>query len=97
VRFRWHDDPLIISELAHEAKRTVLAPPLPARVRPAWALLDVAAVAVLPRKVRHLYGLSWWPTDAGLVRAAATSVFGLLRLISPGPPPLRAARERLAA
>jgi uncharacterized protein (DUF2236 family) len=97
LRVYFRDRTLIVSDLAHEAKRTVLAPPLPARVRPAWAMLDVAAVAVLPRKVRNLYGLSWWPTDVGLVRMAATSVFGALRLISPGPPPLRAARERLAA
>ena len=97
LRVYFRDRPLVISDVAHEAKRTVLAPPLPARIRPAWALLDVAAVAVLPRRVRDLYGLSWWPISAGPVRAAATSVFGVLRMISPGPPQLRAARERLAA
>ncbi|MDQ6783397.1 MAG: DUF2236 domain-containing protein [Actinomycetota bacterium] len=97
LRVYLRDRPLVVSDVAHEAKRTVLSPPLPARVRPAWALLDVAAVAVLPRRVRDLYGLSWWPTSAGPVRAAATSAFSVLRMISPGPPELRAARERLAA
>ena len=33
--------PLVVSALAHEAKRAVLAPPLPARIRPLWALVDV--------------------------------------------------------
>ena len=97
LRVYLRDRRLVISDVAHEAKRTVLAPPLPARVRPAWAMLDVAAVAVLPRKVRELYGLTWWPTSAGPVRAAASSAFGVLRMISPGPPQLRAARQRLAA
>ncbi|MDQ6839757.1 MAG: DUF2236 domain-containing protein [Actinomycetota bacterium] len=97
LRVYFRDRPLVISEVAHEAKRTVLAPPLPARVRPAWALLDVAAVALLPKKVRDLYGLTWWPTSVGPVRAAASSAFSVLRAVSPGPPELRAARERLAA
>lgn len=97
LRVYFRDRPLVISELAHEAKRTVLAPPLPVQFRPVWALLDVAAVAVLPRRVRQLYGLSWWPPSAGPVQAAAVSAFGVLRLVSPGPPALRLARERLAA
>lgn len=88
---------LVASELTEEAKRAVLAPPLPPKLRPAWTLLDVATVAILPSQVRRLYGLAWFPPAGAAVRAAATSTFGVLRWVSPGPPELRAARERLAA
>lgn len=89
--------PLLASALTREARQTVLNPPLPLRLRPAWGLLDVATVALLPARVRRLYGLVWFPPADTAVRAAATSLFGVLRWVSPGPPQLRAARQRLAA
>lgn len=97
LRVYLRNRPLVVSALAHEAKRAVLAPPLPARIRPLWALVDVATVALLPRRVKELYGLSWWPPVAGPGRAAMSSAFALLRALSAGPPELRAAQRRLAA
>jgi uncharacterized protein (DUF2236 family) len=88
---------LVMSDTVREAKRTVLSPPLPLAARPLWAVLDAAAIAILPTRVRRMYGfLPRSPADAA-VRAAATTLFTTLRLVLPGPPERRQAVRRLAA
>ena len=88
---------LVASPLAQEAKWAVLTPPLPLRVRPVWAVLDTAAVGLLPARVRRLYRLPWFTPASPAVRLAATVGFGALELLLPGPPERRRAEARLAA
>lgn len=88
---------LVASPLAQQAKFAVLSPPLPRRLVPVWAVLDTAAVGLLPARVRRLYHLPWFPPASPAVRLAATIGFGALELLRPGPPDRRKAEARLAA
>jgi uncharacterized protein (DUF2236 family) len=88
---------LVASPLAQRAKWAVLTPPLPRKVRPVWAVLDAAAVGLLPARVRRLYRLPWFAPATPAVQLAATVGFGTLGLLSPGPPERRKAEGRLAA
>jgi uncharacterized protein (DUF2236 family) len=87
----------VMSDTVREASRTVLTPPLPLAVRPLWAVLDAAAIGLLPTRIRRMYGFPRrTPADAA-VRAAATTLFTTLRLVLPGPPERRQAERRQAA
>ncbi len=89
---------LVSSPISRAAARTVLAPPLPARLRPVWAVLDAAAIGLLPRQVRRLYGLPWVPAPAAVpVRAAFAALFGTAKLALPPAADRAAAEARLAA
>jgi uncharacterized protein (DUF2236 family) len=88
--------PLVASPAAQRAKWTVLTPPLRPRLRAAWLVADAAAVALLPRRVRAVYGLWWFPPADPAVRAAMTILDIGLRRVLPEPPALRKARARLA-
>lgn len=85
---------LCVTEASREALRLVLAPPLPLALRPAYAVLAAAAVAILPPKARELYGL-WWPAPAGLLIGPAVRVLiGALDLTVPRPPEMRRALDQ---
>jgi len=87
--------PLVVSPAAQRAKWTVLTPPLPPRLRAAWLVADTAAIGLLPRRARALYGMWWFPPADPAVRVAMTVVAAALRRVLPEPPALRAARARL--
>lgn len=85
---------LCVTEASREALRLVLAPPLPLALRPAYAVLAAAAVAILPANARELYGL-WWPAPANLLVAPAVRVLiGALDLTVPRPPEMRRAIDQ---
>lgn len=89
--------PLEVSDAARRGMRFILAPPMPAYARPLYLIPVAAAVSLLPREVRRLYGLPWFPPADPAVRV---TTFGLLRALNvalPGPLALREARARLAA
>lgn len=89
---------LVSSPTSRAAARTVLAPPLPARLRPVWAVLDAAAIGLLPRQARRLYGFPWvWAPTGRPVEAAFAALFGATKLVLPPSPPRAAAEARLAA
>ena len=89
---------LVASPLTKVAARTVLAPPVPAKLRPLWAVLDAAVVGLLPPQARRLYRLPWVPAPADRpVRAAFAALFGTAKLIIPPAPDRRAAEARLAS
>jgi uncharacterized protein (DUF2236 family) len=89
--------PIEISDAAMRGMRFILAPPMPALARPLYAIPSAAAISLLPRKVRRLYGLPWFPPADPAVRLTTYSLLRAMNLALPGPPALRDARARLAA
>jgi uncharacterized protein (DUF2236 family) len=86
---------LVVSEAARTAMEAVLRPPMPLPARPLWAIPARAAIAILPRHVRRLYGLPWQPPVDALVRVSVTGLFRALNLVAPTPPHVRDARARV--
>jgi uncharacterized protein (DUF2236 family) len=82
---------------AFEGLRVVLFPPMDLRYRPLWAIPTTAAIAILPAYARRLYRIPWFPPVAVPVRTAVFALSRVLNLVTPTPPSLRAARERVAA
>ena len=82
---------------AFEGLRVVLFPPMDLRYRPLWAIPTTAAIAILPRYARRLYRIPWFPPAAIPVRAAVFALSRVLNLVTPTPPSLREARDRVAA
>jgi uncharacterized protein (DUF2236 family) len=71
------------------ARYLVLNPPLPVALRPAYAPIAAAAVALLPRWARWPLRLPWLPvTEATLGRAAGESVTRVIRWALPAAPGL---------
>jgi uncharacterized protein (DUF2236 family) len=82
---------------AFEGLRVVLFPPMDLKYRPLWAIPTTAAIAILPGYARRLYRIPWFPPAALPVRTAVYTLSRVLNLVTPTPPSLRAARERVAA
>ncbi len=74
---------LVMSPTVVAASRTVLTPPMPRAVRPLWAVLDAAAIGLLPTRVRHLYRFPPWTPVDPVVRAAAGVLFAAARRVLP--------------
>jgi hypothetical protein len=72
-------------------------PPMDLKYRPLWAIPTTAAIAILPSYARRLYRIPWFPPAAVPVRASVFALSRVLNLVTPTPPSLRAARERVAA
>ena len=88
---------LVVSQAARAAMQAVLHPPMPLPLRPLWAIPARAAVAILPRHVRELYGLPWQPPVDAMVRVSVAGLFRALNLVVPSPPHVREARARVEA
>lgn len=85
---------LALTQPAREGMRYVLAPPMPLVMRPLWTVAAAGAVAILPRKIRELYGMPWVAPAAPVVRAATYTLLRSAKLLLPPPPPVRDALER---
>ncbi len=86
--------PLEMSPAAREGMRTILWPPMPLALRPLWLIPAAAAVAILPRDARQMYGLPW-PAPATLpLRAQVYALTRLMKLMLPRAPIIRAAHTR---
>ena len=83
---------LVMTPAAKEGMRYVIAPPLPLIARPLWTLAAAATVAILPARVRSLYGLPWVP---GAHLAIRPQVFALLRVLNTTLPPAVRVRRAL--
>lgn len=90
-----HD--LRITDAARDGMRLVLNPPMPLPLKPLWALPATAAVSILPRAVRRLYGLPWTPVADPGVRLSTFALFRALKIVAPPPPPVRRAQRLLKA
>ncbi len=81
---------LCVSETTREAMRTLLAPPMPALLRPLWAVVVAAAVGILPPRARELYGLRLPAPATTLVRPAVQALIRALDVTVPRHPVVRA-------
>lgn len=84
------------SAVAREGMRMVLTPPMPLPLRPLWAIPGAAAVGLMPRRLRAMYGLPWFPPADPAVRLSLSTLFRSLRLVLPDPPPLKDTKRRAA-
>lgn len=82
---------------AFEGLRVVLFPPMDLKYRPLWAIPTTAAIAIMPAYARRLYRIPWFPPAMLPVRTSVFALSRVLNLVTPTPPSLRAARERVAA
>ena len=89
--------PIEISDAAMRGMRFILAPPMPAVVRPLYVVPAAAGVSLLPRRVRQLYGLPWFPPADPAVRITTYGLLRAMNLALSAPPALKQARARLAA
>ncbi len=85
------------SPAAFEGLRVVLFPPMDLKYRPLWAIPTTAAIAIMPAYARRLYRIPWFPPAKLPVRTSVFALSRVLNLVTPTPPSLRAARERVAA
>jgi uncharacterized protein (DUF2236 family) len=86
---------LQVTPAARDGLRIVLFPPMRLPYRPLWAIPTTAAVAILPGYARRLYRIPWVPPVGLGVRAGVFALSRALNLVTPPPPALRSARERV--
>jgi uncharacterized protein (DUF2236 family) len=80
---------------AFEGLRVVMFPPMNLRYRPLWAIPTTAAIAILPGYARRLYRIPWFPPVTLPVRTGVFALSRVLNLVTPTPPALQAARDRV--
>src|SRR3954465_7847054 len=64
----------VTPEATELARATVMRPPLPAVLRPAWEGVNFVSAGFLPAKLRRDYGFSWTPAHRTLLAGSAGSV-----------------------
>jgi uncharacterized protein (DUF2236 family) len=100
---------LMVTPAAREAMRFILVPPVPlpggrvpafpgARLltipgRAGWTVYAAATIALLPKRIRKLYGLPWIPVTPPL-QAAVFALTRAMRTFVPPPPSIRDALAR---
>jgi len=87
---------LALTPAAREGMSYVLRPPMPLALRPLWTIPAAAAVAILPRHIRDLYGIPWVAPATPVVAASTSALLKAIRALFPPPPPVREALERAA-
>jgi uncharacterized protein (DUF2236 family) len=65
------DDLFVTPEARELALQIVMRPPVPARARPALEVANFVTVGLLPPRVRRMYGFSWDPARALVLRGGA--------------------------
>jgi uncharacterized protein (DUF2236 family) len=86
---------LQVTPAARDGLRVVLYPPMRLAYRPLWTIPTTGALAILPGYARRLYGIPWFPPMGLPVRAGVFALSRALNAVTPPPPALRAARERV--
>lgn len=92
-------DALRVTAGARETLRLVVTPPLPLALRPLTPISMIpgaAAVGLLPRRLRAMYGVPSVPPADAAVRVAALLLSRAMRLVLPGHPVVREALARAA-
>src|SRR6478672_13020205 len=64
----------VTSEAMELARVTVMRPPLPAVLRPAWEAVNFVSAGFLPAKLREGYGFTWTPAHRALLAGSAQYV-----------------------
>jgi len=80
---------------AFDGLRVVMFPPMNLQYRPLWAIPTTAAIAILPSYARRLYRIPWFPPAALPMRTAVFALSRVLNVVTPTPPALRDARQRV--
>ena len=65
------DDLFVTDEARELALEIVMHPPVPLRARPMVEVANFVTVGLLPRKLRRMYGFSWDPARALVLRGGA--------------------------
>jgi uncharacterized protein (DUF2236 family) len=65
------DDLFVTGEARDLALEIVMNPPVPLRARPMLEVANFVTVGLLPRKIRRMYGFSWDPARALVLRGGA--------------------------
>jgi uncharacterized protein (DUF2236 family) len=63
---RVESDEICATPLAREIADSILHPPLPAPLRPAWRIVGLVTAGLLPPKLRDQYGFAWDPARRAL-------------------------------
>jgi uncharacterized protein (DUF2236 family) len=83
------------------ARATVMRPPLPVVLRPAWETVNFVSAGFLPAKLRRDYGFTWTPAHRALLAGSAQyvkrAVVPLLPDLARALPVARRAEQALAA
>jgi uncharacterized protein (DUF2236 family) len=64
----------VTPEAIELARATVMRPPLPVVVRPAWEAVNFISAGFLPAKLRRDYGFTWTPAHRALLAGSAQYV-----------------------
>jgi len=83
MRERLASDEICVTDTARDIAATVMRPPIPLPLRPAWELLNQVTVGLLPPRLREEFGFSWDPARAALLRASAEPVRRVLLPLLP--------------
>ena len=95
--FRAVEPELVCSPLAKAAATAVLNPPMPLPLKALWAIPAAAALGLVPRRFRSMYGIPALPPADAAVQLGAAALFRALGFVLPGSPQVREARARVAA
>jgi uncharacterized protein (DUF2236 family) len=95
--FRDVEGDLVCSPIAKTAAFAVLNPPMPLPLKPLWGIPAAAALGLVPRRFRAMYGIPSAPPADAAVRVGAAALFRALGVVLPGSPQVREARARVAA
>src|SRR3954471_17195472 len=92
----------VTPEALELARVTVMRPPLPLVLRPAWEAVNFVSAGFLPAKLRTDYGFSWTPAHRALLAGSAQYVRRVIVPLLPDlaralPAARRAERDALAA
>jgi uncharacterized protein (DUF2236 family) len=85
---------LQLTPAAKDAMGQILSPGMPLALRPMWVVPTTAAVALLPRWARDLYGLTWFTPLGMPVRVGTFSLLRMLNVLVPSHPAIRQAHGR---
>jgi uncharacterized protein (DUF2236 family) len=85
---------LCVTPAAREGLTFLLAAPIPLPRQVLWKISVAAAIAILPRRIRELYGLPWFERADPLVRFPVFSLYRAINVLFPRP---RLVREALAS
>jgi uncharacterized protein (DUF2236 family) len=83
-----------VTPAAREGMKFLFAAPVPLYRRVIWRAAITAAVSILPRKIRELYGLTWIDQADPVVRGMVFSMCRALNVLVPRPPIVREALAR---
>jgi uncharacterized protein (DUF2236 family) len=89
--------PMVLTQPAVDALAFLRDPPLgdgQHPLRPVWQLPMAGAIAILPSRVRAIYGLPWTPVVNPVVRLGVGAAFAALGRALPPPPAVVEARRR---